>query len=138
MEVGEVPAVEPLCRPRQKRGPGRRGRGVPPAERWFPSLLDTPDLVQARLDSRCATVNIARRRAVCLSPEGELQIFGAYWQARSDSEPKAPRAGPQFAGGWRGVYCCRTPSCNFGHRHWLRTQGRPLLHQDQREHTSRK
>nr|CAI9689517.1 unnamed protein product [Rangifer tarandus platyrhynchus] len=66
--------------------------------------------VQARLDSRCATVNISRRRAVCLPPEGELQIFGAYWRALSDSEPKAPRVGPQFAGGLRGFLAEECPS----------------------------
>ena len=49
LEVGEVPGVGPWCRTRQKRGPGRRGRGVPPAERRFPAPLGAPDLAQAHL-----------------------------------------------------------------------------------------
>ena len=51
-------------------------------------------------------------------------------QPYPDSEPKAPRVGLQFAGGGRRVHCCRTPRCNFGHRHWLRTQLGTLLHQE--------
>ena len=77
LEVGEVPGVGRLCRTRQKRAPGKRGRGVPPAERRFPSPLGAPDLAQAHLDSGSGTVSIAGRRAVCLSPEGELQVSGA-------------------------------------------------------------
>lgn len=81
LEVGKVSGAKPLCRPRQKRDPGRRGPGVTPRGAafcfvfFFPSPLDASDL--AHLDSRCRTVSIAQRRAVCLSPEEELQVSSA-------------------------------------------------------------